>query len=269
MPYIESENGVYIYVEDINPGMGNPILFIHGWPVNQRMFEYQFDVLPRFGYRCIAMDLRGFGRSSSPWAGYTYDRMSDDVRAVVEAYRLRDFTLAGFSVGGAISIRYMARHGGHGVRKLGLVSAAAPVFTKRPDYPYGLPVESVNDLLRQTLADRPKMLEGFSKDFFAVPHSEPYMKWFGDLGLQASGHGTYGTLVALRDEDLRRDLPRIRVPTGIFHGAHDKIVPFESAQEMHRSIAGSQLYRFEKSGHGLYYDELETFNSTFLQFLQK
>lgn len=116
---------------------GKPILFIHGWPANHKMFEYQFDQLPKMRFRCIGMDIRGFGNSDKPWSGYNYDRLADDVRGVVEALKLQNFTLGAHSVGGAIAIRYMARHNGYGVSKLALFAAAAPSFTKRPDFPYG------------------------------------------------------------------------------------------------------------------------------------
>ncbi len=100
--YINVEPNVYIYVEDINPTGRKTILFIHGWPGNHNLFEYQYDQLPKQGYRCIGLDLRGFGQSSRPWSGYSYNRLADDVRAVVDELQLRDFTLGGHSTGGGI-----------------------------------------------------------------------------------------------------------------------------------------------------------------------
>jgi non-heme chloroperoxidase len=191
------------------------------------------------------------------------------VRVVVGALGLRDFMLAGFSIGGAISIRYMARHAGFGVRKLCLLAPAAPVFTQRPDYPYGKTMEEVNALLRQTETDRPQMLVELSRDFFASAIRPEFRNWFIYLGLEGSGHGTAKALIALRDEDVRADLPYIRVSTGIFHGAEDKIVPYESAMTLHQRIPGSELFRFDHSGHGVVYDELDRFNRTFVQYLAK
>jgi non-heme chloroperoxidase len=269
LPYIEVESGIRVFVEDINPN-GNPtVIFIHGWPVNHQMFEYQFDQLPRYGFRCIGLDLRGFGKSDRPWTGYSYDRLADDVRVVIETLCLQDVMLVGFSIGGAIAIRYMARHAGYGVSKLVLLAAAAPVFTRRPDYPYGLPKEEVNALIHKTLTDRPQMLGEFGRMFFASQVSQEFSHWFHSLGLEASGHGTAMGLVSLRDEDLRNDLSAINVPTGIFHGVHDQIVPFPSAVALNQMIAHSEFYRFEFSGHGLFYDELEKFNACFIQFLNK
>lgn len=265
---IEVERGVRISVEDVNP-CGRPVLFVHGWPVNHKMFEYQFNVLPQYGFRCIGMDLRGFGRSDRPWGGYGYDRLADDVRVVVESLGLSNAALLGFSIGGAISIRYMARHAGYGISKLVLVDAAAPVFTKRPDYPYGQTKEEVNALIVQTLKDRPKMLADFSNMFFHTKPSPEFLNWFHDLGLEASGHGTAMGLVSLRDEDLRGDLPAIRVPTSIFHGLFDQVVPYQSGLELHKAIPGSEFYRFDHSGHGVFYEELDSFNATLLQVLSR
>ncbi|OUM90786.1 MAG: alpha/beta hydrolase [Bacillus thermozeamaize] len=267
--YIEVEKGVRIFVQDLNPGMGSrPVVFAHGWPLNHKMFEYQYNVLPRYGFRCLGIDQRGFGQSDKPWHGYSYDRLADDLHAVLEALQLEDTALVGFSIGGAIAIRYMARHGGHRIGRLALVDAAAPVFTKRPDYPYGLPVEQVNDLIRQTYQDRPQMLTGLGRIFFNRNVGTDLLDWFHNLGLEGSSHATIQCLVSLRDEDLRSDLGQIHVPTAIFHGVHDRIVPFPSALVLQREIAGSHLYPFYNSGHGVVIDEMDAFNAALLRFLQ-
>ena len=126
------------------------------------------------GYRCIGIDTRGFGDSDKPYDGYDYDRLSDDVRCVVEALNLRDFTLAGHSTGGAIAIRYMARHKGYGVSKLVLISAAAPSLIKRKNFPYGLDREEVVKIIEGTYNDRPKMLRDFGDIFFFQYITEPF-----------------------------------------------------------------------------------------------
>jgi pimeloyl-ACP methyl ester carboxylesterase len=145
--YVKTKDNVNIYLEDLNPGCKKAILFIHGWPGNHKLFEYQFNKLPLLGYRCIGIDTRGFGNSDKPVYGYDYDTLSDDVRGVVEALDLHDFTLAGHSTGGAIAVRYMGRHNGYGVSRLALFAAAAPSLIKRPDFPYGLDVETVSQLI--------------------------------------------------------------------------------------------------------------------------
>ncbi|WP_068620783.1 alpha/beta fold hydrolase [Paenibacillus tuaregi] len=267
MIYIETEPGVRIYVEDLNPGGDRTVLFIHGWPLNHHMFEYQLDQLPKYGFRCISLDLRGFGRSDHPWQGYNYNRLADDIRVIIDAMGLRYITLAGFSVGGAVAIRYMSRHRGHGVSRLALLAAAAPSFTKQKGYPFGQTKEEINRQIMQLYTDRPKLLKEFGRKFFATRLSPEFEEWFLRMGLEASGHGTINTSFSLRDEDLGGDLPHIRVPTAIFHGEQDRIVPVQSAEALQRNIPGSMLYRFRASGHGVFYDELDKFNSAFLDFV--
>lgn len=269
MRYIEVEKNVKIALLDLNSDQEKTVLFIHGWPVNHKMFEYQLNVLPMYGYRCIAMDLRGFGESDAPWTGYSYDRMADDIHEVIRQLNLKNITLVGFSMGGGIVIRYMARHHGHGVSKLALVSAAAPSFVQRPGFPYGATVEDVNKLIAQAYTDRPQMVTDFSADFFAMHHSEAFRAWFHGLGVSSSSYGTIKTAESLRDTDLRGDLAKINVPTGIFHGILDRKCPFEFAIMMHQGIKDSTLYPFYYSGHGVFYDELELFNCTFIQFLNQ
>jgi non-heme chloroperoxidase len=166
-------------------------------------------------------------------------------------------------MGGAIAIRYMARHQGHQVGRLALMAAAAPSFTARP----GLTREQVDGFIRGLYKDRPQVLVSFGMMFFGRPVTPAFMGWFQDGGLKAAGYATIKTLESLRDEDLTADLTSIRVPTGIFAGVLDQVCPFPFAQELNRGIAGSVLYRFDYSGHAVYYDELQRFNQTFLQFL--
>ncbi|PRR82279.1 Arylesterase [Clostridium luticellarii] len=145
--YVGVEPGVKVYIEDLNPKGNKTIVFLHGWPGDHNLFEYQLDVLPQKGYRCIGIDQRGFGKSDKPFTGYDYNRLSDDVRSVVGALQLKDFTLTGHSTGGAIAIRYMSRHRGYGVSKLALFAAAAPSLIKRPNFPYGLDREIVTNII--------------------------------------------------------------------------------------------------------------------------
>jgi len=266
--YIGVEPGVTIYVEDVNPTGSKPILFIHGWPANHKMFEYQFNQLPQLGYRCLGMDLRGFGNSDKPWSGYTYDRLADDVRCVVETLGLQDFTLGGHSTGGAIAIRYMARHNGYGVSKLALFAAAAPSLIQRPYFPYGLKKEDVNRIIQETYRDRPKMLAEFGDMFFFQYVTKEFSDWFFLLGLQAAGWSTAAVATSWLDEEsLFSDLGKIHVPTLILHGIHDKICLFPLAEAQKKGIRNSQLVPFEYSGHGLFYDQRDKFNKELAQFI--
>lgn len=268
--YVKVESNVKVYVEDINPQGKNTILFLHGWPGSHKLFEYQFDQLPRRGIRCIGLDTRGFGKSDKPWEGYDYDTLSDDVRCVVEALNLQDFTIAGHSTGGAIAIRYMARHHGYGVSKLALFAAAAPSLIKRDNFPYGLEKDAVNDIIRGTYSDRPKMLRNFGDTFFFQSISQPFSDWFFQLGLQAAGWSTAAIANTwLGEERLFSDLEKINVPTLILHGIHDKIVLFPLAQVQNQCIKNSKLVQFIYSGHGLFYDERDKFNKELINFIEK
>lgn len=267
--YVRVEPNVKIYVEDLNDKAEKTILFIHGWPGSHKLFEYQFDVLPKLGYRCIGIDTRGFGESDKPYEGYDYDRLSDDVRYVVEALDLKNIVLAGHSTGGAIAIRYMARHKGYGVAKLALFAAAAPSLIKRPNFPYGLEKETVTELIEGTYSDRPKMLQGFGDMFFYQHTSEAFSNWFFQLGLQAAGWATAEIANTWIKEVLFSDLEEIEVPTLIIHGIHDKVVPFELGQIQEKMIKNSKLIPFQYSGHGAFYDQRDQFNKELIKFIEE
>jgi non-heme chloroperoxidase len=256
--YVNVEPGVNLYVEDLNPRGSKAIVFIHGWPLSHKQFEYQFDVLPAMGYRCIGIDWRGFGNSDKPFHGYNYDRLADDIRTVVDALQLKNFTLAGHSTGGAIAIRYTARHNGYGVSKLVLIDAAAPI---------GFTTETADKFLNETSKDRPNMMREVTDNFFFQYITEPFSDWFFHLGLQAAGWSTAAVVVMLRDEKLYTDLPKISVPTLIVHGIHDKVIPFSQAQELNQKIRNSQLIPFQYSGHGLFWEERDKFNKLLTQFI--
>ena len=238
--YVKVEPNVKVYVEDLNPDGKKTIVFLHGWPGNHNLFEYQFNQLPKLGYRCIGIDQRGFGKSDKPYVGYDYDRLSDDVRCVVNGLKLHDFILAGHSTGGAIAIRYMSRHKGYGVSKLALFAAAAPSLIKRPNFPYGLEKDDVIKIIEGTYTDRPKMLSDFGDTFFFQHISKPFS-----------------------------DLAEINVPTLIIHGIHDKVVPFQLGKVQNQSIRNSKLLPFEFSGHASFYDHRDRFNEELVKFIEE
>ena len=256
--FVTVEPGVNIYVEDINPGGSKTIVFIHGWPLSHKQFEYQFDVLPAMGYRCIGIDWRGFGNSDKPISGYNYNRLADDIRAVIGTLQLDNFTLVGHSTGGAIAIRYMSRYNGYGVSKLVLIDAAAPT---------GFSTETANKLLKETLNDRPKMMQGVTDGFFFQYITSSFSDWFFQMGLQAAGWSTAAIIALLRDEKLHEDIPKIVAPTLIIHGIHDKVIPFAQAQELNQKIKNSQLVPFQYSGHGPFWEERDKFNQLLTQFI--
>jgi len=255
--YIPVEPGVRLYVEDVNPGGANPIVFLHGWPLSHKQFEYQFNALAAAGYRCIGIDWRGFGNSDKPVSGYTFDRLAEDIRIVIETLGLRQFTLAGHSTGGGIAIKYASRYGGSGLSRLVLISAAAPRgFTK----------ETADRMLAAALNDRPAMMRNLVDIFFFQYVTEPFAEWFFQMGMQAAGWSTAAVIVMLRDENLEDDVRRVNVPTLIVHGVHDKTIPFSQAEELHGKIAGSRLVPFHYSGHGAFYEERGKLNQLLGQF---
>ena len=264
--YVSAAENNKIYVEDLNPHGKNTILFIHGWPGNHNLFEYQFDQLPKMGYRCIGVDIRGFGRSDKPWTGYDYNTLADDIWHVINTLKLQDITLAGHSTGGAIAIRYMARHNGYGVSKLALFAAAAPSLIKRPEFPYGLDKENVVQLIQQTNADRPKMLRDFGDTFFFQHITQAFSDWFFQLGLQASGWATAAIANTWMKEVLFSELEAIKTPTLIIHGIHDRVVPFELGEVQSKSIQNALFLPFYYSGHATFYDEKERFNEELEKF---
>jgi non-heme chloroperoxidase len=264
---IDIGSGVNLHIRDW--GEGIPIVFIHGWPLSHEMWEYQFTHLAPKGHRCVGITLRGFGKSSQPWGEYNYDIFADDIKRVLGALKLRDVTLVGFSMGGAISLHYLARHKAERVSKLVLAGAAAPSWTKRPDFPYGLEKSAVDAFIGACHSDRAQLMADFSKDFFRneTAVTPRFADWFFNMNMGASPYATASCLVVLRDADLRSDLSRVNVPTVIFHGAQDKIVPFALGEQAANGIKGAQLIRFESSGHGLFYEEKEKFNEELTDFV--
>jgi pimeloyl-ACP methyl ester carboxylesterase len=265
--FVEIEPNIHLHIRDW--GQGKTIVFIPGWPLSHEMFEYQFIQLPLHGYRCVGITMRGFGKSSKPWGEYNYDVFADDIKKTLEALDLRDVTLAGHSMGGAIALRYVARYNSERVSKLALFGAAAPSFTKRPDFPYGLEPSAVDGFIRTCRANRAKLNEEFGKIFFKEPHTvgPKLAEWFQAMGMEASPQATKACLVTLRDTDLRDDLSKIKVPTVIFHSIQDKICLFGLAEVMSTGIKGAKLVRFENSGHGLFYEEKDKFNKELMNFV--
>ena len=277
MPHITVDEGVSIYVEDIGSETGakdvlKPVLFIHGWPLSHEMFEYQYMALHKSGYRCIGIDLRGFGRSDKPWTGYNYDVFVDDIKQVISMLNLQGVTLVGFSIGGAIVMHYIAKYFSELVSKIVLMGAAAPCFTKRDDYPYGLEKSACDDLITQSMQDRPKMVSNFSKIFFKNENSQSkeMLNWLFSISMQASPFATVKCMEELRNADLRNDMQVVnqrKIPVAIFHGTHDKICRFDLAKVMNKGIEGSRLVEFNESGHGLNIEEKDKINEELMKFI--
>lgn len=269
MKYIEASDGVLIAIQDLNPTAKKTIVMVHGWPIRKEMYEYQNNLLIDAGYRVVSFDIRGFGDSEASARNYHYNQLAQDLKSIIDSLNTEQVYLVGFSMGGAISIRYMSIFNNWKVAKLALLGAAAPSFDQTNQNPFGHTLESTNELIASLYQDRPHAVSNFGKMVFAQKHSDEFMTWFNNLYYSASGIGTIKTAMALRDENLYYDLANIQVPTIIMHGKLDKICPFNFAEIMVREIKHSILDPFEKSGHGLFYDELNKLNHDLIEFFEK
>jgi non-heme chloroperoxidase len=267
--YIEVERHVHLHITDA--GEGRPIVLIPGWPLSDEMYEYQYNDLMNKKFRVIGITLRGFGRSSKPYGAYNYDVHARDIKSVLEKLDINDAVLGGFSMGGAIAIRYVSLFDSAHVSKLVLAGAAAPIWTQRNDFKYNLPLSAVDDLIALNFSDRPKLLSDFAKIFSATETSlnEGIGKWLNGMGLVATAHATGQCLYALRDTDLRSDLKKIKIPTLILHGKKDKICSYDLAEQMKAGIDDSHLVPFENSGHSLFLEERKKFNEELMKFAQQ
>jgi pimeloyl-ACP methyl ester carboxylesterase len=266
--YVEVEKNVKLHVTDL--GEGKPVVFIHGWPLSDAMYEYQYAALLHKGYRVIGITLRGFGLSDKPGGTYDYDVFADDIKVVLEKLEVEDATIGGFSMGGATVIHYIAKYNAAHISQLALFGAAAPLWTRREDFNYGLWTKTdVDGLIEMNNTNRPLLFETFGNIFPAneTSVSVGHGAWLGIIQSQASPYAMAECLKALRDTDLREDMKKITVPTLILHGKLDKICSFELAEQMHVMIPHSKLVALENSGHALFIEEREKFNSELLEFI--
>jgi non-heme chloroperoxidase len=264
--YIEVERNVRLHITDA--GEGRPVVLIHGWPLSDEMYEYQYNDLINNNFRVIGITLRGFGKSDKPYGEYNYDVFALDIKKVFNVLDIKDALLGGFSMGGSVAIRFAASDKGAHVSSLALFGAAAPIWTQRKDFPYNLPKTAVDELIELSYKDRPRLLSDFAKIFSATESSlnEGIGSWLNSICLSASSYATVQCLIALRDTDLRRDLSEIAIPTLIMHGKKDKICSFDLAEQTKARINGSRLIGFENSGHSLFLEETRKFNEELIKF---
>ncbi|PKB18794.1 alpha/beta fold hydrolase [Flavobacterium sp. 5] len=268
--YIEVEKNVRLHVTDL--GTGQPIILIHGWPLSDAMYEYQYSYFIQNGYRVIGISLRGFGLSDKPGGKYNYDVFADDIKVILDKLKIENAILGGFSMGGATVIHYAAKYNAAHISKLALFGAAAPIWTKRADFNYGnWTKEDVDGLINLNYTNRPQLFENFGQIFPANSSSvSPGLgAWLGTIQAQASPYAMAEGLKTLRDTDLRDDLKKIKIPTLILHGKLDKICSYDLAEQMHSMIKNSTLVLLEKSGHALFIEETSKFNAELLSFIKK
>lgn len=266
--FVKTSDNTRIAIEDINTEAEKTILFIHGWPLDHEIYEYQLTFFPRKGYRCVGIDLRGFLDSDRPYKGYDYNTMAADIKKVIDVLQLNNITLIGHSMGGAISIRYMSNYNGNGVSKLCLISAAAPSWVQTKKWPYGYTEEEVTRFINSSLNDRPNFINNISNLFFYRYISRDLLSWFDNVALSASPWATTQCLISLKNERLFNDIPKINIPTLILHGTHDEVCPYEFAKYLNANIKSSTLMPLTESGHVPFIEEKNKVNDSILQFIE-
>jgi non-heme chloroperoxidase len=231
MPMITMVDGTDIYYKEW--GKGQPVVFSHGWPLTADAWEDQMLFLGERGYRCIAHDRRGHGRSSQPWDGNEMDTYADDLATVIDALDLRDATLIGFSTGGGEVARYVGRHGTGRVAGVVLVSAVPPFMLKTDDNPGGVPIEVFDEIRAGSLADRSQLYRELADGPFfgnnrpGANVSQGTRDAFWRQGLQSGHRNAYECIAAFSATDFRGDLAQIDVPALVIHGDDDQVVPYE------------------------------------------
>ena len=273
MPTVTTKDGTTIFYKDW--GKGPVVTFSHGWPLNSDAWDGQMLFLVQHGYRCIAVDRRGHGRSSQASGGNDMNGYADDLAAVIEALDLRDATLVGHSTGGGEVARYIGRHGTKRVAAAVLVAAVAPVMVKSASNPEGLPIE-VFDKLRSDLTKNPSQFyEDLAIPFYGanrpganVPQGTLDQFWLWSM--QAGLKNAYESIKAFSETDLTEDLRKFDVPTLVVHGEDDQIVPVkDSAKKSARLIKGAKEIYYPGAPHGLTATHQDLVNADLLAFLRQ
>lgn len=277
MPYItvgkDKSADINIYYKDW--GSGQPIVFSHGWPLTADSWEAQMFFLAAQGFRCIAHDRRGHGRSSQTWDGNEMDTYADDLAALIEQLDLKDAVLIGFSTGGGEVTRYIGRHGAKRVAKVGLISAVPPLMVKTAANPIGLPLEVFDGLRAGSLANRAQLYQDIaSGPFFGFnrPGATPSQGIIDSFWLQGmlGGHkSTYDCIKAFSETDFTEDLKKFAVPTLIIHGDDDQIVPIEAAgKSSAKLVKNAQLIVYPGAPHGITDTHKDQLNADLLAFIK-
>ncbi len=273
MPTITTVDGTEIYYKEW--GKGQPVVFSHGWPLSGDAWEDQMLFLAERGYRCIAHDRRGHGRSSQPSDGNDMDTYADDLAALVQALNLKDAIHVGHSTGGGEVARYIGRHGTTRVAKAVLISAIPPLMLKTEANPAGTPIEAFDQLRAATLADRSQFLKDLSAPFYGANRpgakvSQGLRDSFWLQGMVCGFIGFYQCIKVFSETDLTEDLKRFDVPTLIIHGDDDQIVPIgASALLSSKIVKGSTLKVYPGAPHGLPATLKDQVNADLLAFIKE
>ena len=254
-------------------GIGKPVLFIHGWPLNHEMWEYQLAELPKHNLRCITYDRRGFGKSDRTWENYDYDTLAGDLNELITQLDLTEVILVGFSMGGGEIARYIAKYGTEKIEKVILISSVTPYMLKTNDNPEGVKKEMFDDMVDKITADRPEFLKEFGKQFYGVdmlnqPISKAMLQWNQTQCLMSSSNATVDCLRSFSETDFRTDLKKIDIPVLIIHGDADKTVPVKVAGDKTAVLLPHAKYIvYANAPHGLFITEKEKLNVDLLNFI--
>lgn len=272
MHMVETRDGTHLYVKSW--GEGRPVVLIHGWPLSADSWDPVGLALAENGYRAIAYDRRGFGRSQQPWQGYEYDTFADDLADVMKARDATDnVALVGFSMGGGEVARYMSRYGGLGVTQAVLISSVVPYLLQADDNPDGMPREQLDAMSKGIRADRAKFFRTFFKQFFGMglvshPVSDEMLDLAWNTAMLAGLHPILAAADAFATTDFRPDLPSLKVPTLVIHGTADKTVPIDAtARAVARAVPQAQLVEYEGEAHGVFATQTERLIGDLLAFL--
>src|SRR5205809_2472078 len=276
MPYVTvgRENSGDINLYYVDWGAGQPVVFSHGWPLSADAFEDQMFFLASRGYRCIAHDRRGHGRSSQTWNGNDMDTYADDLAALVESLDLKDAIHVGHSTGGGEVARYIGRHGTKRVAKAVMIGAVPPLMLKTQANPGGLPIEVFDQIRAGVVADRSQFFKDLSLPFYGYNRagakiSEGVREAFWLQGMRAGFPACYFCIKAFSETDMTEDLKKIDVPTLILHGDDDQIVPIaNSALLSARLVKRATLKVYQGASHGLCTTLKDQVNEDLLAFIQ-
>jgi non-heme chloroperoxidase len=270
--FITMDDGTQIFYKDW--GTGQPVVFSHGWPLNADAWDDQMHLVASEGFRGIAHDRRGHGRSSQPWNGNDMDTYADDLAALIETLDLQDVILVGHSTGGGEVTRYIGRHGTARVARVLLVGAVPPLMLQTPANPEGLPIEAFDAIRAGVSTDRSQFYKDLSAPFYGANRngsivSQGVRDTFWLQGMQVGLKGALECIRAFSETDLTEDLKRIDVPTLFIHGDDDQIVPFvASAPKASRIVSNAELKVYQGADHGLTVTHRDRFNADLMAFLR-